>query len=583
MFSAVERWLRIRLRLTESEGQGTNRMAVGSGLALMRGCELLLTCHHEANWMTQSQRAALFELSRYHPGRYVPAWCRWNCLNQGRYTSEMPGSNEAGSDSEAGSDALEIDHEGRPSRSYRWFPGWTMLGISGAAQFMSAPGQSYSVAAFKDPMQTGLNVSETQYSFAYACATVVSACLLPYVGKLVDRFGARIMLSAIAAGLTAACWMMSQVDSLNDLYFGFIFVRSLGQGALSLVSVWIVGEWFERRRGIATAMAGLGGGLSVMIIPLFNNWLIENYAWQSAWQGLSCGVWAMLMIPAVLILRDRPEDLGLHPDGLTPDSKDDDVDQAATDASSVAEDTGDLAADFAATTKLAESTEESSSTNPLTDRTDAIATRQSAASSGPQITSYEDSWTVHEVLRNATFWKLICVPATSGLVGTGLVIHQVKLLERHGLDRTESLLMMTLQAGFATLMQFPMGWLTDRIPSRYILVAAMMFLATATLLVIDMPVTWLAGVYALLLGLHGSVMRSTATVVWINYYGRAHQGAVRGVAWSAMILASAIGPLPLAISNDFYSSYEPALMIFLALPMFAAAAVWTAHPPQRVE
>jgi MFS family permease len=485
----------------------------------------------------------------------------------------MPGSNEAGSHN------LQIDQEGRPSRSYRWFPGWTMLGISGAAQFMSAPGQSYSVAAFKDPMQTGLKVSETQYSLAYACATVVSACLLPYVGKLVDRFGARIMLSAIAAGLTAACWMMSQVDSLNELYFGFGFVRSLGQGALSLVSVWIVGEWFERRRGIATAMAGLGGGLSVMTIPLFNNWLIENYGWQTAWQGLSCGVWAMLMIPAVLILRDRPEDLGLHPDGLTPVSEDDDVEQAETASDSKAEKpTG-----FTSTATEPENANEPGSNNPTPARNDAAANLEKAAASGPQITSYEDSWTVHEVLRNATFWKLLCVPATSGLVGTGLVMHQVKLLERHGLDRTESLLMMTLQAGFATLMQFPMGWLTDRVPSRFILVAAMMFLATATLLVIDMPVTWLAGVYALLLGLHGSVMRSTATVVWINYYGRAHQGAVRGVAWSAMILASAIGPLPLAISNDYYGSYEPALMMFLALPMFAAAAVWTAHPPQRVE
>lgn len=550
--------------------------------------------------MTRPRQAALFEVIRYDLGRYVSARCRWNCLNQGRYVSEMPGSNEAGSDAkarsdgEARSDALDIDHDGQPSRSYRWFPGWTMLGISGAAQFMSAPGQSYSVAAFKDPMQTGLNVSETQYSFAYACATVVSACLLPYVGKLVDRFGARIMLSAIAAGLTAACWMMSHVDSLNELYFGFIFVRSLGQGALSLVSVWIVGEWFERRRGIATALAGLGGGLSVMVIPLFNNWLIENYAWQSAWQGLSCGVWAMLMIPAVLILRDRPEDLGLHPDGLTPVSEDDDVDPTSTDvdpAATDADSNADTSAGPGKTTIVAEVENENSNeldSNNLAPTGSDVASNvervaDRAATSGPQITSYEDSWTVYEVLRNATFWKLLCVPATSGLVGTGLVIHQVKLLERHGLDRTESLLMMTLQAGFATLMQFPMGWLTDRVPSRYILVAAMMFLATATLLVIDMPVTWLAGVYALLLGLHGSVMRSTATVVWINYYGRAHQGAVRGVAWSAMILASAIGPLPLAISNDYYGAYEPALIMFLALPMFAAAAVWTAHPPQRVE
>lgn len=440
-------------------------------------------------------------------------------------------------------------------RRYRWFPGWTMLGISGAAQYMSAPGQSYSVAAFKDPMRIGLGVSETDYSLAYACATVVSACLLPYVGRLVDRHGARVMLPIIATGLGCGCWMMAQVDSLPTLYLGFGIVRSLGQGALSLVSVWIVGEWFERRRGIATAMAGLGGGISVMTIPLINNWMIENYGWQTAWQGLAWGVWLMLILPGIFILRDRPEDLGLHPDGVEPDA----------DSRGLAD---DAEPDPSVTT---------------TDESRDDSGEEPKSASGPTITSLEDSWTVHEVLRNATFWKLLCVPATSGLVGTGLVFHQVELLKRHGLDRTEALLMMTLQAGFATLLQFPTGWLTDRVPSRFILAAAMMFLATATLLVINMPFTWMAGVYALLLGLHGSVMRSTATVVWINYYGRAHQGAVRGVAWSAMILAAAIGPLPLAISSDYYGAYEPALMAFLALPMFAAAAVWTAHPPQRAE
>lgn len=449
-----------------------------------------------------------------------------------------------------------INSEQKKQPDYRWFPGWTMLGISAAAQYMSAPGQSYSVAAFKDPMQSGLEISETDFSLAYACATVVSACLLPQVGRLVDRFGVRIMLPIIATGLGIGCWMMSHVDSLGSLYLGFGIVRSLGQGALSLISAWIVGEWFERRRGIATAMAGLGGGISVMTIPLINNWLIENYGWQTAWQGLAAGTWILLILPGILLLRDRPEELGLHPDGLAPDEKI--IDGPRSPESDIVHD--------------GLSAEEPESGNVESD-----------ADTGPVITSFEESWTVREVLRNATFWKLLCIPATSGLVGTGLVFHQVELLKRHGLDRTESLLMMSLQAGCATVMQFPAGWLTDRVPSRYILVASMMFLAMATLLVIDLPATWLAGVYALLLGLHGSVMRSTATVVWINYYGRAHQGAVRGVAWSAMILAAAIGPLPLAISNDYYGSYNPALIMFLALPILAATAVWTAHPPERVE
>jgi len=113
------------------------------------------------------------------------------------------------------------------------------------------------------------------------------------------------------------------------------------------------------------------------------------------------------------------------------------------------------------------------------------------------------------------------------------------------------------------------------------LFAAMVMLAAATLLVTTLPFTWMAFVYAMLMGLHGSILRSTGTVVWINYYGRAHQGEVRGVAWSMMILGAALGPLPLAWSIDYLGSYDAALYGFLILPLLAGAAVWTAIPPLR--
>lgn len=434
---------------------------------------------------------------------------------------------------------------------YKYFPGWTMLAISAAGQFMSAPGQSYSVAALKDPMRDGLSISETDYSLAYGCATLVSAALLPLFGKLVDRYGARVMLPLIATALGAACYQMSNTASLGDLYLNFCFVRSLGQGALSLVSVWLVGEWFERRRGMATAIAGLGGGLSVMTIPVFNNYMIETYGWETAWIALATGVWVVLVLPGVIWIRNRPEDLGLHPDGLDP-IEHDEPDSEDMDASTA-------------------------------ERQSDTQTEKAAEDSRPKITQLEDSWTVAEVIRNATFWKLLSVPATSGLVGTGLVFHQVALLGQHGLSSFEALGLMTIQAGFATLMTFPAGYATDRIPSRFILFFAMMVLASATLLVIGMPAVWLSVVYALLLGLHGSIMRSTANVVWINYYGRMHQGAVRGVAWAMMILGAALGPFPLAYSIDHLGSYKPALYGFLVLPLLAAAAVWTARPPERTE
>lgn len=418
------------------------------------------------------------------------------------------------------------------SRRYLFFPGWIMLAIGAAAQFMSAPGQSYSVAAFKKPMRDGLDITETNYSLAYGFATILSGLSMPFVGRMLDQHGARKLLPIISLALGGACLGMSQTESLGQLYVTFSLVRCLGQGALTLTAMWLVGEWFERRRGMATAMAGLGSTFSVMSFPLINRYLIQTYDWETAWAVLGIAVWVVILAPAILLVRDRPEELGLKPDGF--DSETSESDESVTDEP----------------------------VNPL-------------------ITPLEDSWTVDEVMRNVTFWKLLAVPATSGMVGTGLVFHQVSLLGSRGVAEGWALGLIAVQAGVGTGLSFVTGWLTDRMEARYLMSAAMVCLAIAIALLLVLPDPRLAVIYAVLLGMHGSVLRSTGMVVWINYYGRAHQGKIRGVAFSVMILASALGPLPLAFAFDQTGSWTPALLGFLAIPIVSALLVWTAYRPTR--
>ena len=80
-----------------------------------------------------------------------------------------------------------------------------MLAIAAATIFMSAPGQSFSVAAFVDPMLAELKTDRTSYSMAYMVATLIGGIILPFVGRTVDRFGARIVLPIIAILLGGAC------------------------------------------------------------------------------------------------------------------------------------------------------------------------------------------------------------------------------------------------------------------------------------------------------------------------------------------------------------------------------------------
>lgn len=424
------------------------------------------------------------------------------------------------------STALVIDKD-TSERRYRYFPGWTMVSISAIAQYMSAPGQSYSVAAFKEPMRESLAISETSFSLAYAFATIISGALLPTVGRMVDRYGSRRMLPGIALLLGAACMVMSQVGGMASLYVGFSLVRSLGQGALTLIAAWMVAEWFARRRGFATALSGMGGSLSVMTIPLLNTYVIYAYGWQAGWIVLALAVWLLLLLPSLILVRDRPEDIGLYPDG--DDSPEPHAIQPSTASNAV---------------------------------------------------SQNSNWEISAVIRDPTFWKMLAVPATSGMVGTGLIFHAVSLLGSRGVSAGWAMGLISLQATVATCAVLLAGWLTDRYPARFLLAAAMLLLAASSTTVLVMPIPAFAILYAAMLGVHGSIIRSTGTVVWINYYGRANQGAIRGIAMAVMIFAAAAGPLPLALSIDWSDSYDWSLYGFITVPIAAASLVITAKPPR---
>jgi nitrate/nitrite transporter NarK len=123
------------------------------------------------------------------------------------------------------------------------------------------------------------------------------------------------------------------------------------------------------------------------------------------------------------------------------------------------------------------------------------------------------------------------------------------------------------------------GYLADRIPPRHLLSGSMVLMALAivVLLAVQSPLAALA--YSALLGMHTGIQRCSGSVTLINFFGRLHFGSVNGIAMSLVIGAAALGPLPLALAQDFLGGYEPALRLLLLFPLASAAAVWSAHPP----
>ena len=117
-------------------------------------------------------------------------------------------------------------------------PAWVMLGIGTLGMFLSAPGQSFSVAAFIDPMLGDLRLLRTDYSIAYLIAGLVGGALLPGIGLLLDRLGARVLLPLLGL-LLGLLLLYLRNDSDNSVTLVFLvlvtsfmvsYLRSRGEG-----------------------------------------------------------------------------------------------------------------------------------------------------------------------------------------------------------------------------------------------------------------------------------------------------------------------------------------------------------------
>jgi MFS family permease len=181
--------------------------------------------------------------------------------------------------------------------------------------FCSGPGQSYVLSVFIDPILRDTGLSRTYISGLYALGTVVSAIGVTMVGRLVDRIGARRMLAAIGLALGLACCGMAAASGPLGLLLAFAALRALGQGALPITATLLAAQWFVRRRGHAMAILAIGGAVANAALPPLARALISGLGWRGAYVVLGIGVWILLIPAALLVVRDRPEDMGLTPDG----------------------------------------------------------------------------------------------------------------------------------------------------------------------------------------------------------------------------------------------------------------------------
>ena len=194
--------------------------------------------------------------------------------------------------------------------------GWVMVLLAAAAMVGTMPGRTNYLGVISKPIieDPAFGVSEAAFSRLNFWAVLIGAGLCLPVGWLIDRLGVRLMLAAVAAALGGVAVWMSGAGDWLALFVALILVRGLGQGALSVVSLAMVGKWFTRRLGIAMAVFTVLLTFGFIAGALWLEGEVKaREDWRAPWAMLGYGLFGLAAL-GLLFARSTPEVVGIKPE-----------------------------------------------------------------------------------------------------------------------------------------------------------------------------------------------------------------------------------------------------------------------------
>jgi MFS family permease len=193
--------------------------------------------------------------------------------------------------------------------------GWPVLLVAAAAMVGTLPGRTQGLGLITEPLLVDLGLSRVTYAQLNFWATILGAGGAIGIGRAIDHFGSRIVLTLVALTLGVVVVVMSGTQGATDLAVWLTLTRALGQSALSVVALAIVGHWFVRRIDKAMAVFSVVMSIGFMLAFPAVGWLVQTRGWRSAWMSIGMALLIVLAPLAWLIVRRSPESCGLDPDG----------------------------------------------------------------------------------------------------------------------------------------------------------------------------------------------------------------------------------------------------------------------------
>lgn len=416
------------------------------------------------------------------------------------------------------------------SQRIPFYYGWIVLGTAGSSMFVRNAAGSLTFAVFVPLIADETGWSRALIGGAAAVGGLLATGASPPVGWAIDRYGARVVLvlAIIVLGLStiAMAWLSVHIAIF---YTALAIGRIMFSSPLNVGAATVVGRWFVRQRGRATGLLFLSHSGGMVAFPLVATWVSVAYGWETAWIVLGLMVYAIALAPAALLVAQRPEDVGLLPDGDAPDGP-------------------DMVGDTTTSNPDAESDLE---------------------------------WTTRQAVRTPALWVLAIGTGFLFLLQSGTNVYQADLLRSRGIELSLSQLSIVVNAAGTAFGSLLWGRVVEkmRVSYTYAIVALVMALACGLFVVADTVAT--AFFAAGLFGVAVAGILVVPAVAYANFFGRQSLGAIRGVTEPFTSLGQAIGAVASGLVFQFAGDYGWAFVIYAVLGALTAAALLLARPPRH--
>src|SRR5262245_37058961 len=205
----------------------------------------------------------------------------------------------------------------RPSLAPARLPfyyGWVNMTVAALAMVGTLPGRTQGLGLITEPLIRDLQIDRVVFAQINLWATLIGSLFCLAIGRLVDRFGSRAVLTTVSLLLGAVVVVMSGIHTVLLLAVLIMLTRGLGQSALSVVSLTIVGQWFLRRLNLAMAVYTIVLSAGVMIaFPVVGS-IVTGSGWRAAWAGIGAALLLGLAPASWILVRRSPESCGLSLD-----------------------------------------------------------------------------------------------------------------------------------------------------------------------------------------------------------------------------------------------------------------------------